>query len=108
MKTRYLGTVLATLVLIAAAPSRTSAGGPYAVTADGRLYRYDASQPVRYVVDAGPLGPRSHAAAVAMVRQAFQIWGSVPTSRLRFQPAGELPHDIDSTNVLAFLNGLKP
>src|SRR5262249_208427 len=84
------------------------AGGPFAVTADGRAYHFDPAQPVRYVVDAGPLGPRSHEQAVAMVKQAFEVWTGVPTARLRVEPAGELPQDINGQNLTEFLNQLKP
>jgi hypothetical protein len=84
------------------------AGGPFNVTGEGGPYRFDASKPVRYVVDSGALGSRSHDQAVAMVEQAFSAWEGVPTARLRVEAAGELPRDIDDRNVLAFINGLKP
>jgi hypothetical protein len=99
--------VVATLVLLTASGA-AHAGGPIAVSGDGRPYHFDPAQPVRYVVDAGPLGPRSHEQAVAMVAEAFSVWTGVPTARLRVEPAGELPRDINGGNLTEFLNQLKP
>src|SRR5437870_2246109 len=80
----------AALLFLAATHPPAQAGGPLGITPDGQPYRWDSSNPVRYIVDAGPLGPRSHAAAVAMVERAFQAWKNVPTARLQFESAGEL------------------
>jgi hypothetical protein len=95
-------------VLLLTAPRLARAGGPFVVTGDGRPYRFDAAKPVRYVVDAGALGSRSHSQAAAMVAQAASVWAGVPTARLRIEAAGELARDIDGRNILEFLNRLKP
>jgi hypothetical protein len=100
--------VWAALSLLVAATGPARASGPFVVTGDGRPCRFDPSQPVHYVVDAGPFGSRSHAQAVALVQQAFRTWEAVPTALLRFEAAGELPQDIDGRSAMAFLNGLKP
>jgi hypothetical protein len=108
MKIRTLPLVWASIILLVAASGPVPAGGPFLVTGDGRPYRYDSSRPVRYVVDAGPFGSRTHGQAVAMVEQAFRLWASVPTARLSIEAVGELPRDIDGRSVLQFLNDLKP
>jgi hypothetical protein len=56
----------------------------------------------------GPFGRRSHAEGVALVKEALRRWESVPTARLRLEDAGELPVHVDSGNILAFLNEVKP
>ena len=58
--------VAALLGLLAAGHSPVQAGGPIFLTAAGQPYRWDfASQPMRYVVNPGPFGSRTHAWAVA-------------------------------------------
>jgi hypothetical protein len=108
VKTRCLIPMIVLLALLAGFSGPVRAGGPFYVTAEGRPYAWDPSQPVRYVLDAGPLGSHSRAAAVALVEQALRTWEAVPGARLRFEPAGELPQDITGASSLAFLNGLKP
>lgn len=93
------------LSMAVAGPAR--AGGPLAVTAGGQPFRWDASKPVRYVVDAGPLGSRTHEQAVATVVQAVRAWESVPTARIQFAAAGVLAQDITGQSVVKFLNGLR-
>lgn len=96
------------LVLLAAIITPVQAGQPYSITADGRPYRYDFSQPLRYVIGDGPFGRRSHTEAVALVREALRRWSAVPTARIRLEDGGELPVHVDARNILAFLNGVKP
>jgi hypothetical protein len=104
---RFLSVLAVSLLFSSEAIVPASAGGPFRVTAEGKPVRWDASRPVAYRVDAGPLGNRSHAEAVAMVRQGFRIWEEVPTATLRFQFAGELQEDIQGGNALTFLNNLR-
>jgi hypothetical protein len=102
-----LPTVVAALALLVAALAPAWAGGPLGISAEGEPLRWDASRPVRYVLDRGALGARSHEAAAAMVARAVRAWQDVPTARLRFEAAGELTLDVNGKNVMAFLNGLK-
>src|SRR5436309_836907 len=101
---RWSGAILGLLV---AALSPARAGGPVFVTTKGQPFRWGASRPFRYAVDLGPFGSRTHAAAVALVTRAFQVWQQVSTARFQVQPAGELPRDITAKNVMAFLDGLQ-
>jgi hypothetical protein len=96
------------LALLLGALGPVQAGGPVFVRTDGQPVRWDQSQPVRYVVDSGRLGKRSHDTAVAMVARAFQKWQTLPTARLEIEAAGELPADISGRNVLQFLDELAP
>jgi hypothetical protein len=107
MRSPFFRIIPAAVALMAVVLSAARASGPLAFTADGRPYRLDPTRPTRLVVDAGPLGPRTHNQAAAMVEQALRTWEAVPTARLHFERVGELPQDIDSHNVLAFLNQLK-
>lgn len=90
------------VLLAASGPAR--AGGPLFVRADGQPYRWNLSQPIRYQVDPGSLGRRSHAAAVALVERAVQSWEQLPAAP-RFRPAGELARHITGANILGFLQG---
>jgi hypothetical protein len=108
VKLSFFAVTGSALVLLAAGVTPVQAGEPIFVTADGRPYRYDFSQPLRYVVGAGPLGRRSHAEGVALVKEALRRWAAVPTARLRLEDAGDLPAHVDSGNILQFLNEVKP
>jgi hypothetical protein len=107
VKERFFRSLLAVLASLVVVQGSAQAGGPIVVTANGRPYRYDAARPVRYAVDGGPLGSRSHAEAVALAEQAFRTWAGVPTAQLRFEAAGELAQDIGGRDLLPFLDGLK-
>src|SRR2546427_8526159 len=81
----------AVLVLLAGAGGSAQAGGPRLIGPDGQPYRWDMSQPIRYAVSSGSLGSHSHAWAVDAVARAVRVWESVPTARVQFEAAGELP-----------------
>src|SRR3954462_8905470 len=81
--------ILGFLFLLASRPASVSAGGPILVTTTGRPYHWDQSQPILYTVDQGRLGPRSHATAVGMIRQALQSWQEIPYANLEFEAAPE-------------------
>jgi hypothetical protein len=105
--TRHFRLSIGTLFLGLALSGPARAGGPAFLTSDGQPYRWDNSQPVRYALDAGPLGPRSHEAAVRLVQQAFGVWENVPAARLQFGYAGQLSQDITARNMMSFLNSLR-
>src|SRR5688572_15219443 len=107
MRSPFFPTIAVAAALLAAAMSMARASGPLSFTTDGRPYRLDPTKPVRLVVDAGPLGSRTHDQAVALTDRACQTWEAVPTARLQFERVGELPQNIDGRNVMAFLSQLK-
>jgi hypothetical protein len=107
MRSSFVGASAAAAALLAAALSMARASGPLSYTTDGRAYRLDATKPVRWVVDAGPLGNRTHEQAVALTDRAWRTWEAVPTARLQFERAGELPQNIDGRNVMSFLSQLQ-
>jgi hypothetical protein len=74
----------------------------------GEPFRWDVTHPIRYAVNAGPFGARSHAWAVSAVQRAFQTWQAVPTARLQFQAASDLRQQINGDSVADFLNALQP
>lgn len=94
------------LLFFSSRPSE--AGGPLLVTKNGAPYVWDTSQPVTFTTDQGPLGMLSNADAVTLTSDLFRTWEEVPTARIRFQPAGQLPTDITGQNVMEFLNSLPP
>ena len=98
--------IAAVLLLLLNALRPARAGGPLQVDANGQPFRWDMSRPIRYAVDPGPLGTRTHDWAVAAVDRAVQTWESVPTAVIRFQSAGELRSGITGSTVMAFLHGL--
>jgi hypothetical protein len=102
---RWWAAAALALLMTPAVPAR--AGGPLGFTMDGAAHRWSQSYPVRYVVDSGPLGPRSHTAAVALMDRTIQTWQGVPTARLQIQAAGRLSRDIDGSDVLEFLDNLR-
>src|SRR5205085_4253403 len=94
------------LGLLAAALAPARAGGPYAVSSSGEPVRWDQNAPVRFALDHGSFGARSHAWAAATADQALHYWLEAPGSHLQIEMAKELTRDINGDNVSDFLDGL--
>ncbi len=74
--------------------------GGFLVTESGDPVHWDThGGTIHYRVDQGPLGPFSNAEAIELVRMAFRIWQSVPTSTVAFRYDGLLEDDVSDKNV---------
>jgi len=62
--------------------------------------------PLTYWTDLGPLGGQTNAQANTLVMNAFQAWQNVPTASINFKQAGQLPVDINGTNIMTAFNQL--
>ncbi|HWQ03400.1 MAG TPA: matrixin family metalloprotease [Candidatus Nitrosotenuis sp.] len=115
------GAAALALSALLALPLPLLGGGPLAVggptsSIDGQPFVWDASQPVPYRVDGGPLALSpsgvtviDNAAAVTQVQAMFQVWENVPTANIRFTNAGAVQSagsfaDGDVSTALEFLD----
>lgn len=88
------------------------AAGALLVNGAGEPLRWNASVPVPFHPDQGPLGQLDNAGATTLVMDSLGIWEAVPTSDIRFANAGVLPVDVTANNVRDILgvcdDGLSP
>lgn len=82
------------------------AGGPLLVNKNGKVVTWDPDKPVLFTPDKGDLGLLSNSEAVQTTKDLFQLWEDVPTASITFNQDGQLPEDINGTNVLNFLNNI--
>ncbi len=101
---------IAAAVCLSLLASFGQAGGPLVnFGGDGRIFRWDVSQPVQYRIDPGaPGGGLSAEEGANIIREAFGRWDNIPTSALETRDDGFLAADIDATNVLPLLNQQQP
>src|SRR5262245_13000004 len=92
--------------LLSVCPSPASAGGPLALTAKGQPFRWSTTRPLRYWVDAGPLGSRDHAQAIALIEAGFRTWQAASSAAPAVERPSEATRDLTGKNVLSYLNGL--
>ncbi len=97
--TRRLLALFLSLILSA---GYLEAGGPLIVTGTpaqnpGQAFVWDASVPIRYTVDGGPLSATpsgvavvSNADGITRVQNMFQTWQSVPTTAISYSYAGKI------------------
>jgi hypothetical protein len=85
--------------------SSLMAGGPLHIfPKPGDVLKWDASVPVNFTIDQGPLGTwfSSPEEAAQFVRDAAQAWTDVPSATISFRDNGFLPMDITVDNYESF------
>lgn len=95
--------------LLAALSLSSPAGGPIGLCDTDTPLRWPAGGVgIPFNPDQGDLGALDHAAAVALVQDAFDVWGDVPSSTATYINAGELPVDVDINNFAPYLSPAAP
>ncbi len=86
--------------------SSASAGVPQVIhPVTGRAIGWDTPTKIPAIFDNGPLGKLSSTQAQTLIEAMMGVWGEVETSDAAFSPAGTLPEDVTSDNVLDYVDG---
>lgn len=105
--TQRLSAHFAVALFCLAAP--VFAAGPLDVCNPGQPFRWPAGGTnIPFNPDQGNLGPLTNAQAVALVADAFQQWGDIPTASTTYLQGAALPEDVDETNFLPYLEPAAP
>lgn len=106
---RSFAIVAALACVLAAGTVPAHAGGPLNLCQTGQGFLWPAGGTnIPFNPDQGDLGPLTQAQAVALVAQAFQQWGDIPTATTTYVNAGNLPVDVDITNFIPFVAPAAP
>ncbi|MFQ5669362.1 MAG: dockerin type I domain-containing protein [Acidobacteriota bacterium] len=93
------GLLAATVLGWPGSPPR--AGGALLVNGQGEALAWDASRPLTFNLDQGPLGQLTQAEAADLVTQSFGIWQAVPTASVRFEAGPPLPCDVTAALLVS-------
>ncbi len=107
MKSNRTRFSIAALLFCLAAPA--FAAGPLALCDAGQPFLWPSGGTnIPFNPDQGALGPLSNAQAIALVADAFQAWGDIPTASTTYLQGAALPVDVDDTNFLPYLDPAAP
>lgn len=107
MKNNTVRFLFAALLFCLAAPA--FAAGPLGLCDAGQPFLWPSGGTnIPFNPDQGALGPLTNAQAIALVADAFQAWGDIPTASTTYLQGATLPVDVDETNFLPYLEPAAP
>ena len=92
-------------IIVLTFPVTIMAAGPLALEGPTGNTPVTYNNPnITFNIETGPLGPtRDNDAADQLVRDAFAIWNTIPTSTLKLGQGADIPVDIDSDNFNRYI-----
>ena len=97
-----LGALALAVAFCMATPAR--AGGPLDVVNHQPVIYANSGSNLKLNVDQGPLGTRTNAQAVALVKNAIGLWNAVPTSTMPLTHGVALATDYNKSNYSSIFN----